>query len=244
MTGSGGHLSATPEQTKRVIAYRAADEQVVSGMRVGLGTGSTAGWVIPRLGERIRAGELRDMRFVPTSLQTELECERHGVPLTTLNDAHVGGELDVTIDGADEFDEQGRLVKGGWGALLREKILAYSSKLFVALVEERKRVRQLGHRFPVPAEVIPTARASVLRALEQLGGEASLRLGAGNVAPAVTDNGNLIVDVTFPEPFDVATMEQTLNSIPGLIDNGIFARVQAVLYVGDGAGNVAIERPS
>ena len=175
-------------------AGREAASRVKSGMKVGMGTGSTAIWAVRGIGERLASGEIENITAVATSSQSEMECQALGIPLRSMNDPEIGGSLDVAIDGADEVDPNRNLVKGGGGALLIEKIVAYSAAAMIVVVDESKLVDNLGLAFPVPIEVLPLARVPVMRALEQLGGEPAVRMAERKMGAVITDNGNIIVD--------------------------------------------------
>ncbi len=224
-------------EVKKGLGFAAVDRFVRDGMRVGLGTGSTAVWATRRLGELLAAGRLRGIRAVATSLQTDLEARSLGIPMVTLNDAGMEEGLDLTIDGADEVDGQRHLIKGGGGAMLLEKIVAYGSRRFLVIVDESKLCSRLGERFAVPVEVVAEAVSPVIRALRRLGAEAELRIGVRKAGPVVTDLGNLLIDARFPEPFNPAAMESELKGIPGVLDTGLFTRKRPELLVGhpDGA---------
>jgi ribose 5-phosphate isomerase A len=213
------------QQAMKELAGRGAVEALVkSGMRLGLGTGSTAIHAVRHVGALLTQGVLKDIRAVPTSFQTQLECERLGIPLFSLNSPEIGGALDLTIDGADEVDPQGCCVKGGGGALLLEKIAAYASAIFAIVTDESKLVERLGQSFPVPLETVPEARVTVSRAAEALGAEVMLREAVRKAGPVITEHGNLILDLRFKEPVDPAALETELNGIPGVVENGFFTR--------------------
>lgn len=207
-------------------------------MHIGMGTGSTAVWAIRRIGERLTGGSLTNIIGVATSYQAQFECERLGIPLRSLNDPTVGGRLDLVIDGADEIDPNGHLTKGGGGALLFEKILAYAADAVVIVADEKKLVDRLGRSFPIPIEIAAEARLSVLQRVRALGGRGELRWASRKMGPVITDNGNPILDVTFEEEFDPVAMERDLDSIPGALGNGIFAAFAPVIYVGNSESTV------
>jgi len=197
------------DEKKRRVA-QAALEFVPDDCIVGVGTGSTANFFIDALGERRE----RLRGAVASSEASAARLRAAGIPLIDLNDA---GELPVYVDGADETTRERCLIKGGGGALTREKIVAAASKVFVCVVDDSKLVAQLG-RFPLPIEVIPLARAQVARALEALGGRPVLREGF------MTDNGNQILDVHDLKIDAPAELESALNQLTGVVTNGLFAR--------------------
>ena len=205
---------------KRAAAARAL-ALVDDGMRLGLGTGSTAAHFVSLLGERVRQG--LDVVGVPTSEATRLQAEREGVPLTTLDETP---ELDLTVDGADEIDGNLRLIKGGGGALLREKIVAAASRRMIVIADESKRVDRLG-RFPLPIEVVPFGLAATLRAVERAqegaGTPGPLRLrSAANTGPFVTDGGHFIVDAQLERIDRPEALANALAAIPGVVEHGLF----------------------
>jgi ribose 5-phosphate isomerase A len=218
-------------ETKKIVGSAAADRFVKSGMKVGMGTGSTAVWAIRRIGERLAAGELSRIVGVPTSTQSELECQQFGIPLRSMNDPEIGGRLDLTIDGADEVDPAKNVTKGGGGALLLEKIVAYSSARVAIVADEGKLVERLGLTFAVPLEVLPAARVPVLQRLRELGGEPQVRLAERKMGSVITDNGNIIVDVRFPNAFDPVLMEKELATIPGVLGNGLFCGMKPTVLI-------------
>jgi len=207
---------------KEMVAAAAVDALVKSGMKLGLGTGSTAMPAVRRIGALLAKGNIEKIRAVSTSFQTTIECEKLGIPLFTLNSKEINGELDLVIDGADEVDPQNRCIKGGGGAMLLEKIIAYSSLTYAIVVDESKTVENLGLKFPVPVEVIPEARLTVIRSLAKLGAEVKLRDAVRKAGPVITDHGNMILDIKFRDIIDPAKMEAALNRIPGVVENGFF----------------------
>jgi ribose 5-phosphate isomerase A len=218
----------TRSERKRAVG-RLAAECVRDGMIVGLGTGSTAIHFVERLGERVQAG----LRFVgiPTSERTAALARSLDVPLGTLEEHPC---LDLAIDGADEVDPHGNLIKGLGGALLREKLVARAAREFIVIVDESKLVPVLGSKCPVPVEIQPHHCRQVQGALHSLGAPVEIRGGEND--PYVTDNGNWILDAAFggiPEPRE---LEWSLNEIPGVLENGLFTGLAHRVLVGTGDG--------
>ena len=225
-------------EVKKALGAEAVDRFVHDGMRLGLGTGSTAIWAVRRVGARLAEGSLKRLRVVVTSLQTELEARSLGIPVFTLNDALLDGIVDLTIDGADEVDPARNLIKGGGGALLREKIVAYASRRLLVIVDHTKLSQRLGERFAIPLEVVADALLTASRKVREMGGEASLRIGVRKAGPVVTDLGNLLLDVRFKEPFDPRAMEERLKLIPGVLECGVFTFNPPELLVGHADGRL------
>jgi len=226
------------EAIKRILGTQAVDRFVENGMRLGLGTGSTAIWAARRVAARIADGSLRGIRAVVTSLQTELEARALGIPVFTLNDAALDCTLDLTIDGADEIDPARNLIKGGGGALLMEKIIAYSSRRLLIIVGASKLSARLCDSFAIPLEVAADAVATVSRRIREMGGEAAIRIAVRKAGPVVTDLGNLLLDVTFRQAFDPQRMEDELKVIPGVLENGLFTKKKPELLIGHSEDNV------
>ncbi len=225
---------------KRAAAERAVEE-VESGMRLGLGTGSTAEWFVRALGERVRSGALRKVVGVPTSIRTGKLAGKERVALTTLDEA---GWLDLTVDGADEADGDLNLIKGGGGALLQEKIVACASDRMVVIADAGKRVERLG-AFPLPVEIVPfgweTTKAIVEETLERLGYEhrnSVLRLAAD--APFVTDGGHFILDLHLHAIADPRALAAHMIAIPGVIDTGLFVGIADAAIYGHADGRTEI----
>lgn len=232
-------LKPHPEDPAKRAAGRRAVDFVESGMRVGLGTGSTADGFTRALGEAVRSGRLTRIVAVPTSLRTGKLAEKERVPLATLDEA---GWLDVTVDGADEIDPALRLIKGGGGALLQEKIVACASDRMIVVADDAKRVATLG-AFPLPVEVIPfgweTTRAIVERLLEDhdvSGRSAALRLNRDQ--PFVTDGGHFILDLSLGRIGEPERLSAALNAIPGVVDTGLFLGVADEALMGRADGTV------
>ncbi len=217
------------KQLKKEVGIAAA-QRVKSGMVVGLGTGSTTAFAIEELGRRIAAGELTDIVGIPTSFQASVLGKKYGIPIRSLDDVD---RVDVAIDGADEVDPHKTLIKGGGAAHTREKVIDSLAELFIVVVDESKLADKLGSTFPVPIEVLPMAVAPVTRALEKLGGKTDLRMGVKKDGPVITDQGNMVIDVTFEAIADAAEFEKTLNNIPGVVENGLFVGVADLILVGE-----------
>lgn len=229
---------ADTNDVKKALGREAVDRFVVDGMKLGLGTGSTAIWAVRRVAERLREGSLRAVRAVTTSLQSELEARGLGISVGSLNDADMATGLDLTIDGADEVDGAHNSIKGGGGALLMEKIVAYASRRFIIIVDEAKLSARLCDRFAIPVEVAAAAMATASRALVAMGGSVSLRQAVRKAGPVVTDLGNLLLDVTFSSPFDPREMEDALKRIPGVLEDGLFTKKTPELLVGYADGRM------
>ncbi|MDR2477676.1 MAG: ribose-5-phosphate isomerase RpiA [Treponema sp.] len=234
-------LSAAESLKMKEAAGRAAvDALVKSGMKLGLGTGSTAIHAIRRVGELLAQGVLKDICAFPTSFQSEIECEKLGIPMYPLNAREMAGGLDLTIDGADEVDPRNYLIKGGGGALLMEKIAAYNSAIYAITVDESKVTASLGTGFPVPVEVVIEARAAAGRALAALGAAVTLREAVRKAGPVITEHGNVILDIRFTAPVDAVAMEREINQIPGVVENGFFTRIHPGVYIARSGGTVEV----
>ncbi|MCL2764717.1 MAG: ribose-5-phosphate isomerase RpiA [Treponema sp.] len=235
-----GTISLMNEETKLKMqaGYAVVDSMVKSGMKLGLGTGSTAIHAVRRVGELLAQGTLRDIFAFPTSLQTEIECEKLKIPFFSLNSKELSSGLDLTIDGADEVDPQNYLIKGGGGALLIEKVAAYASSEYAIVVDESKLTKSLGGGFPVPVEVVPAARVQAARVLEKFGAAVILREAVRKAGPVITEHGNIILDIRFCSPINPLLMETELNQIPGVVENGFFTRKPPVVYIACSAGTV------
>jgi len=215
---------------KQQAADRAV-ELVQPGMVLGLGSGTTALLAVRRLAEQLHAGHLRDIVGVPTSLTIEQEARRLQIPLTTLEEHPV---LDLTIDGADEVDPQLNLIKGGGGALLREKIVAQASRQEIIIVDETKLVPVLGTRWTVPVEVIPFGWPSQAEYLKTLGAQVALRQQKGVVFK--TDQGNLILDCQFGPIPDAYALATKLKTRTGIVEHGLFLDLASEVIVAGADG--------
>ena len=220
-------------------AGNAAAAMVKTGWTLGLGTGSTAEFVIVELGRRIRE-EGASFIGIPTSHSSELLARENGIPIRTIRDVD---RIDMAIDGADEVDKDKNLIKGSGGAHTKEKIVDSYADLFVVVVDDSKIKLQLGKSMAVPMEVIPLAIPAVMRDVNQMGGVAVLRMAGGqpgHYGPIITDQGNMILDAKFETIEDPYKLERQLNAIPGVLENGIFSCMNVKILVGssvDGSVN-------
>jgi ribose 5-phosphate isomerase A len=236
-----GHcLHVNMDELKRQAAARAL-ESVTDGMKLGLGTGSTAKHFVELLGARVRAG--LNVIGVPTSEATRLDAIRCGVPLTTLDEVD---RLDLTVDGADEIDPALNLIKGGGGALLREKIVAAASDRMIVIADDSKWVEVLG-RFPLPIEVIPFGLAATQRAMAKafaesgVSGQMVVRMGKdGHVF--VTDGGHWIVDAHLEQIVDAPRLAGLLTAIPGVVEHGLFIGLASTAILAGSTGIRAVDR--
>lgn len=220
----------------RLAAARRALRHVRPGQVVGLGSGSTVALAVQLLGRK-SAEMKRGLKVIPTSHQIEMAALDYGLSVITLNEA---GKADLTIDGADQIEGATlNLIKGGGGALAREKVLAHNSDEFIVIADESKLVDKLGDACPVPVEVLPYAHRSVARAAGRLGGRSRLREGVKKVGPVVTDNGNFILDIDFDRIRNPYELDRRLKSIPGVVETGLFLDLADIVYLGRRSGKVA-----
>lgn len=226
----------SPEDIKKKTGTAAA-ALVPSGATVGIGTGSTAHWLIIALSERIQQG--LECRAVPTSQQTALLAAANNIPLLALNEA---GSIQLTIDGADEIDPQFQLIKGGGGALLQEKMVAAASDQLVIIADHSKLVSQLG-AFPLPVELVPYNWKQVQRRIEK---EHSITtsLRKKNDQPFITDHGHYILDCSFQRITDARALDEALRRIPGLVETGLFIGMATQALIGYPDGRVEIRLPN
>ena len=201
---------------EKLNAAREAVKLVKDGMIIGIGSGSTVEIFLNELGKRIK-NEGIEVFGVPSSYQSHLVAIRNGIKIV---DLFQYPELDLCIDGADQIDKNLNCIKGGGGALTREKIIASASKKFIIIADESKLVDKLN--MPIPVEVLPFAYGFVAKAIKELGGECLIREGKGKLGPIISDNGNFIVDCSFGVIDKPRELEIQLNNIPGVIENGIF----------------------
>ena len=215
-------------------AARTAVDQIEDGMMVGLGTGSTAAFAISYLGEKVRSG--LTISAIPTSEASKKQAQSEGIPLI---DFETSPSIDLCIDGADEIDSELNMIKGGGGALLREKIVASSAKRYLIIIDSSKQVETLGS-FPLPVEVIPFGWQVVSRKLK--GMDASPELRKSGLKPFLTDEGNYILDCRFNSIPEVEQLETELNRIPGIVENGLFVAMCDQMIMGKGDQVILKER--
>ena len=216
---------------KQIIGEKATG-YIKNGMTVGLGSGSTAYWAIKKIGQLVREGLL--IRGVPTSENTEKLAIAEGIPLTNIADVE---QIDLTIDGADEFDPEKNVIKGGGGALLREKIVASLTDYYIIIADYSKSSEILGN-YPVPVEVTPFAWEVSRRQLEKLGCKATIR--EANGTPYITDNQNYILDCLFGRIEKPDQLAVKINRIPGVVENGLFLNMADILITTDKKGEILI----
>ena len=232
------HLSLS-DRSKYACALRAS-ALVENGMKVGLGTGSTAYWLVYHLAERVRSEGL-EFVGVPTSNKTREQAQAEGLKLISMDDA---GRLDITIDGADEFDQSMNLIKGGGGAHLQEKIVAFGSDRMVVIADETKKVNKLG-KFPLPVEVLKFGNASSQKQIEELliaqnYKDFTVQMRMEKNKPFITDEGNYIFDLNLGEIQNPRKLCVDLNIIPGVVENGLFIDVCKALVIGYSDGTAKI----
>ena len=216
-------------QMKQAVALAAVD-QIENGMILGLGSGSTAALMIEALAVKIKSGEIKDVVGVTTSFQGEVLASELGIPLKSLSS--VSG-IDLAIDGADEVDPKFQLIKGGGACHVQEKLVAALAKKFIVVVDSTKLVKKLNLDFKLPVEVLPSAWKQVQKTLHDLGGAGNLRMAQKKAGPIVTDQGNLILDLSFRHGIDQPDLlESQINNIPGVLENGLFVNLTDQVLVG------------
>ena len=215
------------------LAAEKAVSFLENGMTIGLGTGSTAYWAIEKIGEKVNKEKWK-IRAIATSTRSEEQARRLGIPIVDFSSFKT---IDVTIDGADEVDAELQLIKGGGGALLREKIVATNSKHMIVVADESKWVKCLG-RFPLPVEVVLFGWERAFEKLQLLGCEAQRRMNGKE--PFLTDNGNYIVDCAFGEIKHAPELHESINAITGVVDNGLFINIASKLILGLNTGETRI----
>lgn len=227
-------MNVNPSEEKKIAALEAVS-YIKNGMQVGLGTGSTAFYMIEALGDKIKNG--LDIKAVATSVETEKHAKKLGIPIISLAAAK---RLDVTIDGADEVDDHMQLIKGGGGALLREKIVAHNTSFNIIIADSSKRVSKLG-KFKLPLETIPFATQLILQELEKMGLHPKQRMNGSEAYR--TDENNDIVDVDiWDSTLQLTELEQKLKQIPGIVETGLFLDSTQLVLIGKGTEVLAEKR--
>jgi ribose 5-phosphate isomerase A len=232
-------MSDLQNQMKQAVAT-AAVAQIQDGMVLGLGSGSTAALMIQELGAKLRRGELKNIIGVTTSFQGEVLAAELGIPLQSLNAV---ARIDLAIDGADEVDPAMQLIKGGGACHVQEKLVACRADRFVVVVDASKLVDTLNLGFLLPVEVLPGAWRQVKGQLGEMGGDAQLRMAVRKAGPVVTDQGNLVLDVSFAGGIqDPLGLEKDINNLPGVLENGLFVNLTDQVLVGEIAEGVVSVR--
>ncbi len=233
----------TQAEQKKLVAYEAIDRLIEKGLifpgvKIGLGTGSTAVHAVYRLAEHIEKGTLSNVKAVATSFQTVIACEETDIPVYTLNSKEINAELDISIDGADEIDPYNNVIKGGGAAHVLEKIVEYNSKKLVIVADATKLVPSLGSKFPLPVEIIGAARVPVQKEMEKLGATCTVRTCDGKDGPVISDNGNQILDCVWKNPVNPSELEDTINAITGVVENGFFTKNKPLVMIAYEDGTV------
>ena len=223
------------EELKKLAGVEAV-KHIEDGMIVGLGTGSTVEYTLRKLGELVRGG--LKIQGIPTSVHTKRIAKEENIPLTTIEE---NPEIDVTIDGADEVDSNLNLIKGGGGALTREKIIAFNSKKVIIVVDDSKVVKCLGIDFALPVEVTKFGWPATKKTLEEFGCTVELRMIMED-EPFITDNGNYILDCEFIKIDNPEELHVNLNNIPGVVENGLFIGLVDEVIVGGKQGLLTLDK--
>jgi ribose 5-phosphate isomerase A len=226
------------DQLKKQAAEKAV-EDIKDGMIVGLGSGSTVFYALEKISEKLKSGELKNIIGISSSTDTEKKAVQFGIPLTIFNDNPI---IDLTIDGADEADPELNLIKGGGGALLREKIIAQASKKLIIIIDETKLSDKLGEKWAVPIEVLQFAMNSEKLFLESLGAKISLRKKNGETF--ITDEGNIIFDANFGVIEDVKKLTCLINQRAGIVEHGIFIGMTDKIICAKRNGEIVVIKSS
>jgi ribose 5-phosphate isomerase A len=232
--GSSDQVSKNLQDELKKKAALAAVEQIPDHSVVGLGSGSTLAFFIHELGRRVREGKLHVVG-VPTSFQARIIAAEYGM---TIRDPMEMSDVDVAVDGADEVDPQGNLIKGAGAAHVMEKIVASMAKRFVIIVDESKIVNSLSEKFAVPLEVVAPSMSLTMKRLREMGAEPKVRTGTGKMGPVISDFGNLIIDAKFKSIPDPAKLDVELNNIPGVVGHGLFIGMASQAIVAKMDNNV------
>ena len=216
----------------------AAIKEVKSGMIIGLGSGSTAAFMIKSLANEIRSGKLQNIKGVATSFQSEVLALELDIPLIDFASA---SQIDLAIDGADEVDPDFQLIKGGGACHVREKLVASKANQLLIVVDESKMVQNLNQIFPLPVEVLPNAWKYVQDVISEMNGSSTLRMATRKAGPVVTDQGNLILDVMFNDGINnPKNIEMSINNISGVLENGLFVDLTDKVLVGKIENNISV----
>lgn len=225
------------EQNKKAAGEKAVEE-IHSGMTIGLGSGSTVYYTILKLGDVLKKGMLKNVRAIPSSTQTQILAEKVGIPLASFKECQA---IDVTIDGADEVDENFNLIKGGGAAHLREKVLVQMSEKFVVVADESKLSKNIGSKWPVPIEVIQFAYPVVMSFVKKNNGQPVLRKSVQN-SPIITDEGNFIIDANFGVIHNPYELAGRLESKAGIVEHGLFLGLASKIILAGKDGFNILER--
>jgi len=225
------------EEGKKNAAIKAVEENIKTGMVLGIGSGSTVVYAVEKIAELNKQKNLK-LKCIPTSFQSYQLIVENGLALASLDQYP---ELDLDIDGADEIDKNLNLIKGGGGCLVQEKIIASNSKKFVIVADFRKNSENLGEKWKkgIPIEVIPISYVPIINKLKKLGGSPVLRMAQAKAGPLISDNGNFIIDVDFGEIIDPGELNLSLLTIPGVVDTGLFIGMASKAYIGLEDGKVS-----
>ena len=231
----------TIEQAKKIAAELAVEENVRKDMILGIGSGSTIIHVVETIG-KMNSDIKSSLVCIPTSYQSKQLLIKHGLTIGSLDQY---SDIDLTIDGADEIDDDLNLIKGGGGCLVQEKIVASNSRSFIVIADWRKKSSQLGEKWRtgIPVEIIPQAYKPMLKKLKDLGGVPILRMAVSKMGPVVTDNGNFIIDVDFGRISDPSKLHSKLKMLTGVVDSGLFVKMTTKAYIGQVNGKVQTQVP-
>lgn len=226
------------EEGKKNAAFRAVEENVVNGMILGIGSGSTVVYAVEKLKSLVYEENL-SVKCIPTSFQSYQLIVENGLNLTSLDQ---NPNIDLDIDGADEIDENLNLIKGGGGCLVQEKIVASNSRTMIIIADFRKKSKKLGEGWKkgVPIEVIPLAYVPIIEKLKKMGASPKLRMAQAKAGPLITDNGNFIIDADFGIIDNPSKINTEILNIPGVVDTGLFVGMANKAYIGQKDGTVLI----
>ncbi|UCG04166.1 MAG: ribose 5-phosphate isomerase A [Candidatus Heimdallarchaeota archaeon] len=226
------------ELCKKAAAEKAVEENITENMVIGVGSGSTVIYAVKKIAEMDKSHNLK-VKCIPTSFQSSQLIIENELKLASLDQYPL---LDLTIDGADEIDEDLNLIKGGGGCLVQEKILASNSKALIIIADYRKKSEFLGENWKtgIPIEIIPLAYVPLMKKMEKLGGKPQLRMAKAKAGPVITDNGNFIIDVDFGILKNPLKLNNKLNTIPGVVDTGLFIGMVSKAFIGQKDGSTLV----